>query len=529
MRFWHPALFAFLFLFNVGDLLAKRADNEAATDAFFDGPILRWRVVLPEESINRLRTHPREYVEGQVEVDGRLYSGVGVRIKGSAGSKRPIDDRPALTVDFNRYNKGQRVFGMAKIHLNNSVQDPAYLNESIASRTYRAAGIPATRASHALVELNSRDLGLYVVKEAYDEHYLKRHFPEDIGRHGNLYDGGFVSDITRNLEKDAGNGPTNHLDLVQLRNASALPTLERRAALEKVLDVDRFLSFTAIQMTLDDWDGYVRNRNNYRVYFRPDGRATFLPSGMDQLLRNPNAPIRDRFTGRVAASLLQTSRQRLELRDRILTLSSNVLSESWLLQQVDEIQARIDVALAHLPEDQRERIINRAERIPSRIQQRLAFVRRELAQWPDPLPPREPGTRQPLGTANWSIYTQTGKADTDLALPFDGRETIHFSALEPKTRATVRATLVLPAGRYRFHGLARTEAVEALTDDLGIGAGLRQTGVTGTSHLEGTSDWSPLTHDFDHPEDGSIEFIVELKAHRGEAWFDRASLTLESL
>lgn len=529
MRFWKPAFIAFLFLFTVSDLLAKRADNEAATDAFFHGPILRWRVVLPTESINRLRTNPREYVEGQVEVEGRLYSGVGVRIKGSAGSKRPIDDRPALTVDFNRYNKGQRVFGMAKIHLNNSVQDTTYLNESIASRTYRAAGIPATRASHALVELNDRDLGLFVVKEAYDEHYLKRHFPEDKGRHGNLYDGGFVTDITRNLGRNAEGGPTNHLDLVQLRNASAQPVLERRAALEKVLDVDRFLSFTAIQMTLDDWDGYVRNRNNYRVYFRPDGRAVFLPSGMDQLLRNPNGPLRDGFTGRIAASLLQTSRQRLELRDRILTLSSNVLSESWLLQQVIEVQDRIDAALAQLPEPRRERIVYNSERVPSRIKQRLAFVRRELAQWPDPLPAREPGTRQPLADANWSIYTQTGKADTDLALPLDGRSTIHFRALEPKTRATVRATLVLPAGRYRFHGLARTQDVEALTDDLGIGAGLRLTGITGTSHLEGTSDWSPLTHDFDHPEDGAIEFIVELKAHRGEAWFDRATLILESL
>ncbi len=529
MRFWHPALFAFLILFAGSDLLAKRADNEAATDAFFDGPILRWRLILSEESINRLRSQPREYVEGQIEVDGHTYSGVGARIKGSAGSKRPIDDRPAFTIDFNRFNKGQRVFGMAKIHLNNSVQDSSYLNESLASRTYRAAGIPATRASHALFSINDLDLSLYVVKEAYDEHYLKRHFPEDIGRHGNLYDGGFVSDITRNLERDAGGGPTNHTDLAQLREATALPALERRAALEKVLDVDRFLSLVAIQMTLDDWDGYVRNRNNYRVYFKPDGRAVFLPSGMDQLLRNPNAPLRDGFTGRVAASLLQTSRQRLELRDRILILSSNVLSESWLLQQVDEVQARIDAALAQLPEPQRERIVNNSERAPSRIRQRLAVVRRELAQWPDPLPPWEPGTRQPLAGADWSIYTQTGKADTELTLPFDGRSTIHFRALEPKTRATVRTTLTLPAGRYRFHGLARTEDVEALTDDLGIGAGLRQTGVTGTSHLEGTADWSPLTHDFDHPEDGSIEFIVELKAHRGEAWFDRASLTLESL
>jgi spore coat protein H len=523
-------LFAFLLvLFTTWTLTAKRADNEAATDRFFDGPILQWRLVLPPEAVASLRSKPRVYVEGQVEVGGQTYGGVGVRLKGSAGSKRSVDDRPALTLDFNRFKKGQRVFGMAKVHLNNSVQDSTYISDNLASRIYRAAGIPATRGSHALFEFNGRDLGLYVVKEAYDEHYLMRHFPGDIGRHGNLYDGGFVSDITKNLERDAGGGPTNHTDLVELRVALAQPVLERRSAIEKVLDVDRFLTFTAIQMAIDDWDGYVRNRNNYRVYFGADGRAVFLPSGMDQLFRNPNAPIRDGFSGRVASALLETSRQRLELRDRIRSLSSNVLSESWLLGQVTAIQGRIDAAVAPLPEADRDRILSQSERITPRIKQRLAVVRRELDQWPDPMPPREPGTRQSLSDARWEIYTQTGRSDTHIGHPWEGRDTIHFQALEPRTRATVRTTVMLPAGRYRFSGMARASGVEALTDDLGIGVGLRQTGVTGTSHLEGDTDWSRLTHDFDLGEDGTVEFIVELKAQRGEAWFDRSTLTLETL
>jgi hypothetical protein len=73
-----------------------------------------------------------------------------------------------------------------------------------------------------------------------------------------------------------------------------------------------------------------------------------------------------------------------------------------------------------------------------------------------------------------------------------------------------------------------TRGVDPLKDDLGIGAGLRLTGVTGTQHLEGDAPWSTLTHDFEQGEDGPVEFIVELRANRGEAWFDIGTLAVEA-
>jgi spore coat protein H len=507
--------------------LAGRAERQAEADAFFAGPILRWSLRLSETAMAGLRDSPREYVPAELTVDGRTFQGIGVHLKGSAGSKRSVDDRPALTLNFDRFNKGQRVFGLEKIHLNNSVQDPTYINDNLASRVYRAAGIPATRATHALVELNGVDHGIYVVKEAYDENYLKRHFPDEIGRHGNLYDGGFIRDVDRNLEKDAGNGPDDFSDLKPLREATTSPLAVRRQLFDKALDVDRFLSFMAIQMTLDDWDGYVRNRNNYRVYVPRNGPAIFLPSGMDQLLRHSQAPIRDTYMGRVSTALMAMPRERLLFRDRMRSLGSNVLSETWLLRQMTEIMDRIDAAEAPNRKRAAAFVSDRSGNA-SRLRQRLQVVRRELASWPDPLPPWPVGKRLGLAEANWAPYVQTGKADCTVTNDPDGKVVYHIQARERVTRATIRSSVTLPGGSYRFSGRARCEGVDPVKDDLGIGVGVRLTGVTGTGHIEGTQPWSPLTHDFELSEDGPVELIIELRGHSGQAWFDLGSLAIES-
>jgi hypothetical protein len=63
-----------------------------------------------------------------------------------------------------------------KIHLNNSVQDRSYLTEILCGDLFLAAGVPAARGTHARVFLNGRDLGLYGLKEGFDQSFLRRHF-----------------------------------------------------------------------------------------------------------------------------------------------------------------------------------------------------------------------------------------------------------------------------------------------------------------------------------------------------------------
>src|SRR5438046_6795441 len=86
---------------------------------------------------------------------------------------------------------------MDKLHLTNSLQDPSYLAELICGELFRAAGVPASRVSHATVTINGRKRGLYYIKEGYDKLFLKRYFGN---RDGNFYDGGFLRDIDQPLQ-----------------------------------------------------------------------------------------------------------------------------------------------------------------------------------------------------------------------------------------------------------------------------------------------------------------------------------------
>ncbi|MGC4003098.1 MAG: CotH kinase family protein [Pirellulales bacterium] len=301
---------------------AKAKKPDPGEKLFGEFLVPRFQIDIAEPEMQILRQKPREYVKTQMKItlpDGQqALVDVGVHLKGAAGSFRGIDDRPALTVNFDKFKKGQKFFGLDKIHLNNSVQDGGYANELVCSELNLAAGVPTARVTHATVKINNRDLGLYVLKESYDKTFLKRSFGDD---KGNLYDGGFCQEIDANLQRDAGEGPDDKADLKKLIDACREGDLAKRIEkLEKILDIDEFCRFMAMELICAHWDGYVRNRNNYRIYFNPSngGRAAFIPHGMDQMFGDPNFDAVSP-NALVSQAIMQTP----ELRRGIATSSKN--------------------------------------------------------------------------------------------------------------------------------------------------------------------------------------------------------------
>ncbi|MFM8421119.1 MAG: hypothetical protein ACKOEQ_13470 [Verrucomicrobiota bacterium] len=214
---------------------------------------------------------------------------------------------------------------------------------------------------------------------------------------------------------------------------------------------------------------------------------------------------------------------------RQLSSNSNLLSSSALLALHDAIEKRIDDGLAALPAAERARFHGPSRDRSFQIRRRMDVVRRELAEWSDPVPPWPKGKVLQLAQAAWTPYDQTGQAQTVTNATEDGRRLFQITVQKRVTRATIRATVPLPGGRFRLSGMARCEGVEPLSDDLGRGVGIRITGSTGTQHLEGTAPWTRLSFDFDQPEDGPVELLVEIKGHAGTAWFDVSTLQIEAL
>jgi len=98
-------------------------------DALFDPPTLvRLQIEISPAGMSVLRrTHweggqERPEVKATVREGARVYTNVAVHLKGSAGSFRSVDGKPALTLKFDKFVPEQNFHGLHKISLNNSQQ-----------------------------------------------------------------------------------------------------------------------------------------------------------------------------------------------------------------------------------------------------------------------------------------------------------------------------------------------------------------------------------------------------------------------
>lgn len=490
--------------------------------AIFSKPTLvTVKIQLPNRSLQALRRNPRVYVPATVSLDDAAYTNVAVRLKGAAGSFRPVDDQPAWTVSFAKFAEGRRWQGLRRIHLNNSVQDDSYLNEYLAGVMFREAGVPATRVAWAKVEVNGRDLGLYVLKEAFEKEFLEQHFAQTGGR---LYDGGFCQDINEDLELDLGPEPTDRADLRRVLAAAREPDPARRwQRLSTVLDVDRFVSYAALSVFFADWDGYLLNRNNYRIYFNPaDQRAVFIPHGTDQLFQRQGIGLFPGWAGVVAQGLLDTPEGRKRYVERARTLLTNVFRADRFTAEIRQVATVLTPVQPDFPD--------RANAHLSAIRARLAALNRfralrpDLAETPAGLVARETvrpesWRQQPMGASR----LEEGE--------FEGKRTLRILALGNGT-SSFRADVSLTRGKYRFEGRARGVGIVPLTDPKGQGAGLRTSRFAGArrNQLVGNTGWVVLQHEFVVDEDEAlVSLVAELRASRGQVDFDLDSLRVVPL
>lgn len=492
-----------------------RKGDEAAA-AWFAAPVGELTIELEEADAKALRDAPRTWVPCRLR-EGKdvVHERVGVKLKGAAGSFRPLDEQPSFTLSFDRFRDGPRFHGLEKLHLNASVQDDTRLHEALCADLCEAAGVPAPRVTHARVRLGARDLGLYVVKEGVDKRFLARHFDPS---NGNLYDGGFCTDVDGELEKDGGKGPDDRRDLAALVAACRTPDLTARPArLVEVLDVEAFLTFVALERMLGHWDGYATNRNNYRLYVRPSGVAVFLPHGLDQVFQDPEASVLDPCVGLVADAVLAVPTLRARYRARLVAMLPLFDADASLLPRLRARLARIAPAVSALGPEAAAAHAERVADLEARLVARAASLRAQVRR-PDP-PGLEfdakgrafvPGFRVEVGEGE-PVLAQEDRA---------GRRAYGIRASGATTVASWRRRVVLPQGRYTFEGVVATRNVTPRKDAEGTGAGLRLSGGVRRGGASGSSGWKPVRLEFEVLEAlASVELVAELRATSGEAWF----------
>jgi spore coat protein H len=356
---------------------SQKADE---SDEFFkSGTVLQLSLVLAPKELEAIRRDPRRYVPATLkEGDKVVYKDVGIHLKGAAGSFRGIDDKPNVTVNMNRFGVDQLFHGMDKFHLSNSLQDPSYLSELVCGELFRAAGVPASRVGHAVVSINGRRCGLFYIKEGYDKFFLKRHFDNN---QGNFYDGGFLRDIDQPLQLiRTREDVKDRADLKALIAASRERDLKVRfEKMEKVLALDKFISYVVMEVITWDWDSYPLNRNNYRIYHHPKAdKLTFIPSGMDQMFADPNGPVLPNFQGMIARALLETPEGKKRYLARMEEIMAKIYNADALVKRLDELQARLQPVLASINPGLGRDYPNQVNRLRHAVRQRQKSIEDQL-------------------------------------------------------------------------------------------------------------------------------------------------------
>ncbi len=504
------------------------APGKQAGDDLFTGAVPRVRVEIPEAGMKVLREYQQVWrqarpervdVRATVREGERVYTNVAVHLKGS-WTFQPIDGKPSLTLIFDKFEQGQKFHGLTKIHLNNSVQDGTGLHEQLARELFVDLGVPAPRATPALVMLNGRELGLSVLLEGANKSFVKRNFGS---AKGNLYDGGSGGDVTKALETDAGEHPEDRTDLTNLVKAAREPELARRLArLGEVLDVERFITQAAVENFIVHWDGYAIGCNNYRVVHDVTrGKMVFMPHGLDQIFGVSGSLQMDLtpgFKGMVAKALFTVPEARERYLQRIAGLSTNELRAEALHARVDRLAARLRAAL---PKGQVLAWEETVAGLKSRISERARQVARLLKEPKQPVAFPADGL---MKLTAWSYKSGTTQPARGSRGKPNEEPWLRVEGTGAGSSGSWRSKLFLGAGHYEFTGRARALAVPATPGTNGVM--LRISGDTETKGITITEEWSVLHYAFDVRGLEDVELVCEFRGPKGAGEFDSGSLRL---
>lgn len=230
---------------------------------------------------------PFTYFRGNVTLDGVRINSVGIRKKGFIGS---LDERwPSLKINFDEFVTQTPVKDLGGLTLNNNNQDASLVSQLLTYRIFNAAGVHAPRSNLARVTVNGVYLGIYTNVEPVDKPFLKARFGNDSG---DLFEGTLADFYPRAIDKFEPKTNRKAADSKNLmRLAELLASNEKLdlTAIGKLVDLDNFIRFWAVESLIGFWDGYTNNQNNYWVY-ESRGKLYFIPWGADMAFTSGRGP-----------------------------------------------------------------------------------------------------------------------------------------------------------------------------------------------------------------------------------------------
>jgi hypothetical protein len=379
------------------------------------------------------------------------------------------------------------------------------------------------------VQLNGRNLGVHVLAEGLNKQFLHQYF-ENV--HGNLYQTHGNQEITDRLDVNSGDDPKNDSGLRALAQAiKEEDPAVRWNRLQQTLDVKRFITFMALEVMLCHWDGYCMNQNNWRVFHDlAANKMVFIAHGMDQMFgtgtmllageqSSAECPIYPPIHGAVADAVMGTPVGRKLYLERLGEVYTNQFRVDALLKRVDELSSVVRGVIAERGPTAVAAYQRKVDSLKAHIEERGKSLAHQLAE---AAKPRDSHISEPVHLSGWMTRVQEGQPEFEKGSEDSRPNLLHISAAHSRAAGSWRTRVHLEPGRYRFEGEIRVKGVQPAAQ--GSGAGLRISGGRPMNEVSGSTEWRPFAYEFQVGGTREIEFICELRANGGEAWFDAEKL-----
>lgn len=286
-----PRIAAAVFALALGTTLVPgpRLHAQSAADLFNTQVLQRLDIDLHTADWSKLKAEfqTNEYYPADITWNGMKAYNAGIRSRGVASRS---GTKPSLKIDFSHYAAGQHFLGLKSLVLDNLVQDPSGVHESVSMWFFARLGVPAPREAHALMYVNGNYAGLYTLVEPVDKLMIARVFGNDTDgqqNDGYLYefnkaDEWWLSYLGPELEpyKRYFSAKTHETQsdeqlyrpietLVRLINEK--PPEELTEAVGPYLDLRGLTRFLAIQTFIGEIDGFAGKwgMNNFYLYRLP--------------------------------------------------------------------------------------------------------------------------------------------------------------------------------------------------------------------------------------------------------------------
>jgi hypothetical protein len=349
--------------------------DQALCDAFYEiGNVIQIDVTMPEADWSTLRSAEphggrcaNAYIgdrydwfnatqvalSGSIFPDGgvHVFTGVGVKKRSYCGSFST--SKPALALNFSKFNAGAEVviealIGTKFLALNNSVQDESFVRQAVGFMAFGLAGLPHSRCNFARIAVNGQPIGLYVNVEPVKQPHIEHNFGNTLG---NLYEIEKDEDFDARTVSSGRASFEGFSPFEDSKDFAVAAQAIASGAAGSVVDLAQFTRHFAMEALLRHWDGYNANLNNTYVYNDVVGVQNpspaevdfkFVPWGLDQILqRSHDFHLYDKAV--LGKHVLQDPRLRHALDNRIIDTAARVFGlasyNANFLPLIDRIEA----------------------------------------------------------------------------------------------------------------------------------------------------------------------------------------------